>query len=234
MIISVINQKGGAGKTTTAVLCALALAAQGKRVLCIDTDPQGGLTAFLDPRHDAGPGLFDILTGGSCTPATVRRGDITVDLIPADHRLDKIYTTLRPFELEKNFKKTDYDFLIFDTPPTVTGITLSAAIISDRVFIPADLSRATLRSTRYTVEALGDIKKAGKVILIGYKEPKPGSHSFTAAVGTDFLKAFKGNIAGTIQRSVGIQKAVNDTGYRWTPQRREKILQPVLKLLGVL
>lgn len=233
MIITITNQKGGSGKTSTTVLFSLALASVSKRVLCVDCDPQGGLTSFLCPDVDISHSLFDILTGGSCSPLSIVRHKMEFYLIPADHRLDKIYTTMRPFELEKAFGKSDYDYIIFDTPPTVQGISLSASIIADKVYVPADISRATMKSTLYTLETLRDIKKNGNVIFIGYKEPAPGSNSFTANIARDFVGAVDGHCAGTIKRSVSMQRAVSDAGLRWTEKRRQEILHPILDLLGV-
>jgi cellulose biosynthesis protein BcsQ len=233
MIITITNQKGGSGKTSTAVLFALALASISKRVLCVDCDPQAGLTSFLYPDSEVSESLFDILTGGSCAPLKIVRHSLEFYLIPADHRLDKIYSTLRPFELEKAFSKANYDYIIFDTPPTVQGISLAASIIADKVFVPADISRATMNSTLYTLETLRDIKKIGDVILIGYKEPAPESSSFTANIARDFIKAIDRNRIGTIKKSVLMQRAVSDVGLRWTEKRRQEILQPILKLLGV-
>ncbi len=233
MIITITNQKGGSGKTSTTVLFSLALASVSKRVLCVDCDPQGGLTSFLCPSVDINHSLFDILTGGDCAPLKIVRHKLEFYLIPADHRLDKIYTTLRPFELEKAFSKADYDYIIFDTPPTVQGISLSASIIADKVYVPADISRATMKSTLYTLETLLDIKKNGDVILIGYKEPAPDSNSFTATITRDFVKAIDSHYIGTIRKSVSIQRAVSDAGLRWTERRRQEILHPILDLLGV-
>jgi cellulose biosynthesis protein BcsQ len=233
MIITVTNQKGGSGKTSTTVLIALALASVNKRVLCVDCDPQGGLTSFLYPDSEVSESLFDILTGGSFAPLKIVRHSLEFYLIPADHRLDKIYSTLRPFELEKAFGKAGYDYIIFDTPPTVQGISLSASIIADKVFIPADISRATMKSTLYTLETLRDIKKNGDVILIGYKEPAPESTSFTSNVARDFTEAIGNHCIGTIKKSVAMQRAISDAGLRWTDKRRQEILQPILELLGV-
>lgn len=234
MNIAIINQKGGSGKTSLSVLIILALSSVNKRVLAVDCDPQGGLTSFLLPDIDIDNSIFDILIGGKCDPLPITRDTLIFDLIPSDHRLDKIYSTLDPYELQRKFKDiTNYDFIVFDTPPTVQGISRSAGMIADRIYIPADISRATIKPTLYTLESLKDIQKTGKIILIGYREPKPESRAYTSILAKDFLKAIDGYYIGTIPKSVIMQKAIADTGQRWTPGRQEKILKPILDILGV-
>jgi chromosome partitioning protein len=227
MIITITNQKGGCGKTSTAVLLTLALATKGKSVLTVDCDPQGGLTAFILPEIEDGKNIFDLLMGDPVQPVRADRGGIAFDIIPADHRLDKIYATLPPFELKKAFKNMTYDYILFDTPPTVQGISRSAAIISDKIIIPADISRATIKPTLYTLDALKEIEKIGEAVLIG-KEPEEGKHGFLAETAHNFIKALDGHYLGTIQKSVTMQKAVSDTLQKWNPSKIEKILNPIL------
>ena len=230
-IITVSNQKGGAGKTSTSVLITLAIAATGKRVLAVDCDPQAGLTSFLLPPHFDVVGLFDMLVGEDVAPQQIDRNGITFDFIPSDHRLDKIYATMSPYELER-FKKLPYDYIIFDTPPTVQGITRAAAIIADKIIIPADISRATIKPTLYTIDALKEIKKKGKVLLVG-KEPEKETKGFLAETAREFIKALGSNYGGTIQRNVAMQKAVSDDSMVWSSSKKEKLLSPVLKAVNL-
>ena len=227
--ISVINQKGGCGKTSTAVLLALTLTAQGRRVLVVDSDPQGGLTSFLIDDDKDRRGLFDTLIGGAVQVVTVDRGGLVFDVLPADYRLDKIYATMGPYDMEKHFSKIkDYDFIVFDTPPTVQGITRAAAFISDKIIIPADISRATIKPTLYTLQALRDMKQAGKVYLIG-KNPDETQHGFLADTAREFIHQLGTAYGGTIQKGVKAQKVVADKTIKWTPARIEKTLKPILQ-----
>lgn len=228
--ICVTNQKGGSGKTTTAVLLALSLAGTGRRVLTVDCDPQGGLTAFLVPDDNDRRGLFDLIVGEQVDPVTVNRGGITFDLLPADYRLDKIYASMSPYELEKHFN-SGYDFIIFDTPPTVQGITRAAAMVSDLIIIPADISRATIKPTLYTLTALQEIKKTGRVYLIG-KDPD-GRQGFTADTARDFIGHLGRAYGGTIPKSVTVQKIAADGARKWTAARIEKTLKPILQAVQV-
>ena len=230
-IITISNQKGGAGKTSTTILITLGLAATGKKVLVVDCDPQAGLTSFLLPNHNDLKGIFDMLVGENISPIAIDRCGITFDLLPSDHRLDKVYATMSPYELAQ-FKKQPYDYVVFDTPPTVQGITRAASMIADQIIIPADISRATIKPTLYTIEALKEIKKKGKVLLIG-KEPEEATKGFIAETARAFIKALGSSYAGTIQKSVMMQKAVSDTTMTWTEAKKDKILNPVLKVANL-
>jgi chromosome partitioning protein len=225
--ICITNQKGGSGKTSTAVLTALTLTAQGRRVLTVDCDPQGGLTAFLLNDEKDRRGLFDLLMGEQVAPIPINRGGLVFDILPADYRLDKIYASIGPFEMEKPFTNFNYDYIIFDTPPTVQGITRAAAIISDKIIIPADISQATIRPTLYTLSALKEIKKKGTVYIIG-KAPDKTRHGYTADTQRLFIEQLGPAYGGTIQKGITVQKIIADRNGKWTPARIEKILKPIL------
>lgn len=230
--ICVINQKGGSGKTTFAILSCLALASAGRKVLAVDCDPQAGLTNYLSRSEDIRLGLFDIIVGSKeFNIINVVRDSITFDLIPADHRLDKIYATMDPFTFETMFNNLYYDFVVFDTPPTVQGISRAAAMASDKIFVPADISRGTILPTLYTLDSLKQIKKKGKVVFVGYKEPKEESKSFLADISREFMVRVKGSYAGTIPKNITMQKLISDNGLKWSAKKKE-LLVPILEILG--
>ncbi len=231
--ICVINQKGGSGKTTFAILSCLALASVGKRVLAVDCDPQAGLTHYLSRNDDIRLGLFDIILGSKdYNIINVVRDSISFDFIPADHRLDKIYATMDPFSFETIFDELNYDYVVFDTPPTVQGISRAAAMASENVFVPADISRGTILPTLYTLDSLKQIKKKGKVVFVGYKEPKEESKSFIADISREFMERVKGSYAGTIPRNITMQKLISDDSLKWTQKKKEQLL-PILDIIGV-
>lgn len=196
MKIAVINQKGGSGKTSTACLLALYYAGQGFKVLAVDCDPQGGLSRLFKVQ---GPGLFDLLTGGTYTPI-LSRG---VHVVTGDHRLDKIAYTLPPYDLQEI--GAGYDFTIIDTPPTTQGITRAAAFTSDKIIIPAEISEVTEGPTLFTLSELTRIKKTGKVLLIGKEPTKPG---YKMDVYLSFTDKLKGQIAGFIPQTQTVKKIV--------------------------
>ena len=237
-IIAVINQKGGCGKTSTVVLITLALASKGKKVLAVDCDPQAGLTAFFTKSTLERNGIFDYLTSSTKTvddvKMSIQRDSLQIDLISSDYRLDSIASSLDPFIIQRKFKNIDsYDYIVFDTPPTVQGISRSAAMASDNIFIPADISEGTKGPTLYTITSLKDIQKKGKVIFVGYKDPKEESHTFKAELSREFMKEVKNNYCGTIPKTVGMEKAIADINYKWSTQRKENILKPVLDITGL-
>jgi len=237
-IVAVINQKGGCGKTSTSVLLALALASIGKKVLAVDCDPQAGMTAFFTKSTLERKGIFDYLTSNNKTiddvKISVKRDCLQLDLITADYRLDSIASSLDPYIIQRKFKTVDsYDYIIFDTPPTVQGISRSAAMASDKIFIPADISEGTKGPTLYTISSLKDIQKNGKVIFVGYKDPKEESHSFKAELAREFMKEVKSSYCGTIPKTAGMEKAIADITFKWSAQRQEKILKPVLEITGL-
>ena len=221
MKIAVINQKGGSSKTTTAALLALYYAEQGATVQVIDCDPQGGLSRLFKAEAITG-GLFDYLTGGEYKPI-LSRG---VHVIPADHRLDKLAYTLGPYELRGLGE--GYDITILDTPPTVQGITRAAAILADKILIPADISEVTESPTVYTLDELKKIKKVGKVVFIG-KEPREGATGYRAQVYYNFHKKVKRDFIGFIPYSMNIRKAAAGAG-KLSPALKNIIAEIVGKL----
>ena len=236
--IAIVNQKGGCGKTSLSVLVSLALASTGKKVLAVDCDPQAGLTAFFTKSTLERSGVFDFLTSSNKTVEEVlmpiSRDSLHVDLISADYRLDAIASNLDPYIMQRKFKDiNEYDVVVFDTPPTVQGISRSAAMAADNVLIPADISEATKGPTLYTLTSLKDIQKKGQVVFIGYKDPKEESHSFKSELSREFMNAVKSHYCGTIPKTVGMEKAIADINYKWTPQRKERILQPILEMTGL-
>lgn len=236
--ISILNQKGGSGKTSFSVLVILALASQGKRVLAIDCDPQYGLSAILCPTEKVERlGLFELLSGMSKIDEVtmhVNRGGITFDLVPSDYRLDSIVTSLDPFALKRKFKGLKrYDYIVFDTPPTVQGISRAAAMISDEIYIPSDISIPSLGPTMYTLKSLEDIEKTGNVVLVGFHEPREDSKGYTDKITREFLSKLNGTFKGSIPRNVTMAKAIADPETKWTAKKKEAVLQPILDILEI-
>ena len=129
--ISIANQKGGVGKTTTAIALSTAFTRRGKKVLVVDTDPQGNLTAALGVCPDDVPGLLELMTS-DMSIGDVRISTYAGDLIPcsilfadADRRLTQPYafgilaSKLEPYQDE-------YDICIIDAPPSLGILSASA------------------------------------------------------------------------------------------------------------
>ena len=125
----------------------------------------------------------------------------------------------------------DYDYIILDNPPTVQGISRAAAIFADQIFVPADISIQTLGPTLYTLKSLEEIEKKGKVLLVGYKEPKENSGGYMTELMRRFNTELNGSIFGTIPRNVTTARAVADPEITWTDAKVNKILKPLSDLV---
>ncbi len=174
MIITVFNNKGGVGKTTTTINLAAALNKLGKRVLLIDIDAQANLTTGLgiDPLSDIEDrGKKDIThllteprTKLEDTIVKTHWGDVELDLVPSHIRLSRMEPELnRTVDIDrvlaKKLKKHDYDFILIDPPPSfgkVNGISLMA---SSAILIPTQLSAYAIRALEYVLDRTNEIEQ---------------------------------------------------------------------------
>ena len=226
MKIAMINQKGGCGKTSTTAILAKALADTGKTVLLIDADPQAGLTSIFMGDVEIKESLFEIIIGKQIEPfKTLVNG---IDIIPSDYRLDKVFLSVNQFTLTDGLKDIfpKYDYAIFDTPPTVQGISQAALIISDKVLIPTDISIQSKNPTAYTIDTVKKTGKTPAVILIGYKE-KSGT-GFNAIVNNDFKNSFGEMIKAIIPKSTMTAKLAGQHT-KTTQAVRDKVFSEILK-----
>ena len=148
--ISIINYKGGTGKTTTVVNLAHALALKNKRVLLIDTDPQGALSYYLG--IDYKYSLYDIFFDKASLNDTIVTARKNLDLISANDRLFPAEITLakihnREFVLKSKLKplENQYDFILFDCSPSLSILNQNAIMASNELIIPTALEHLSLR-----------------------------------------------------------------------------------------
>ena len=154
-LLAIANQKGGVGKTTTAVNLSTCLAAKGKRVLLIDLDPQGNATSALGLEGNAGQSLYEALIGHSNIKekivVTRFKG---LSMIPADldlagaeievARLDDHLTRLREVLADLS-REAGFDYLFLDCPPSLGILMTNALAAADPAFIPTDDCGVVLR-----------------------------------------------------------------------------------------
>ena len=168
-VISVTNQKGGVGKTTTAINVSYYLAKSGKSTLLIDFDPQGNATSGLGIDKESLEGtMADVITGKklladviiptehknlSIAPSTPTLANVEVELAQAQHRFSRL-----KYSIEK--LATQYDFIIIDSAPSLSLLTVNGLIAARYVLLP-------VQAEFYALEGLGQLLETMKLIRKG-------------------------------------------------------------------
>ena len=172
-IIAVANQKGGVGKTTTAINLAAGLAEEGKRVLVVDLDPQGnastGLGVDLDARDyttyelllediDLNDVIQETELAGLCIiPATVDLSSADIELLSAEKRSFLLHDALRQTQMDA-FK---FDFILIDCPPSLNLLTVNAMIAAHSVLVPLQSEFFALEGLSQLMLTVREVRQSG-------------------------------------------------------------------------
>ena len=164
-IIAVTNQKGGVGKTTTAINLSALVAEAGKRVLLVDIDPQGNATSGLGKAETDSNTVYEVLLGEApAREAIVPTGFGSLDLMPTAIELAGAEIELVSVENRESLLKAalqelrdDYDYIFIDCPPSLSLLTLNALTAADSVLIP-------IQCEYYALEGVGQLVNTVKLM----------------------------------------------------------------------
>jgi chromosome partitioning protein len=167
MIIVIANQKGGVGKSTTAINLSAACALNGKKVLLLDLDPQGNSSlSFVEPQTINGSAFeFFTETSEPCGDFIYPTKVIKLDIIPSKINLAKLEAKLvgdfdAIFRLRDRLEeiRSNYDMIFIDTPPTLGLITVNALVAANHVLIPIQSSYFALEGTDDLLETIEKVR----------------------------------------------------------------------------
>ena len=172
-IVAIANQKGGVGKTTTAVNLSSCVAALGKRVLIVDLDPQGNTTTgYGIPKRSVEKGTYEILIGEARASEAIRKTEYRTDVIGSNTRLagaslEMIDLPARESRLRKALAEVqkDYDFIFIDCPPSLDLLTLNGLSACDSVLIPVQCEYYALEGLSELISTLKTIRKKYNLYL---------------------------------------------------------------------
>ena len=179
-VMTIANQKGGVGKTTTAVNLAAALAQHGSRVLVLDLDPQGNASTALDVEHHSGvPSVYDVLVddrplaevvrpagdmpGLYCVPATIDLAGAEIELVPVVARELRLARALRAFDM------SHLDYVFVDCPPSLGLLTVNALVAAEEVLLP-------IQCEYYALEGVQQLLNTAELVRVNFN---PGLHVST-------------------------------------------------------
>lgn len=225
-VISIANNKGGVGKTTTTASLGSALAKMGKKVLLVDLDPQANLTYSLTPEDmEYGATVYDAFVERAALP--IYEVGINLDLVPASLMLSQAEFQLasaiaRESILAKLLDEVDldYDYVLIDCPPALGIMTINGIVASDYVLLPTIASPFSTQGLKLTTDYITylkdqikpDIKILGVLITI-FDSRKKISHDEEKKVQSvygEFVLSTKIRINTTVEDTPTVKKNIFD------------------------
>ena len=166
--IAIANQKGGVGKTTTAINLSACLAEKGKRVLIIDTDPQGNTTSgFGIDKNNLENTIYELILGEcSISDCIIKKVVDNVSVLPSNVNLaaaeiELIGIDKKEYILKKevDYIKEEYDFIIIDCPPSLNMLTINAMTTADSVLVPIQCEYYALEGLSQLIHTINLVKE---------------------------------------------------------------------------
>ena len=166
-VISIANQKGGVGKTTTTVNLGTILAKKGKKVLLIDTDPQGNATSGLGVTKEVENSTYDLLVGDVELENVIQESSVknlkicpsNINLAGAEVELVSMMSREQRLKTKLDVIKDKFDYILIDCPPSLGLITLNAFTASDSVLIPVQCEYFALEGLGQLLNTVNLVKK---------------------------------------------------------------------------
>lgn len=219
-VLAITNQKGGVGKTTTAINLAASLAVNDLKILLIDSDPQGNATTGFGVAKDPGrPSLYDVILGQASPADAIIHTDFEgIDVIFADKNLvganlEMVGLHRREFRLRERIEsiRNQYAFIIIDCPPALDLLTLNALIAADAVLVPIQCEFFALEGISELMETIDRIRESFhhpldvEGILLTMFDDRT---NLTRQVAADLKEFFKNQVFKTvIPRSIRLAEA---------------------------
>lgn len=173
-IIAIANQKGGVGKTTTAINLSACLAEKGQKVLAIDMDPQGNMSSGLGLDKDSiDKTIYDMIIGESDVEEVINHGTIdNLDILPSNVDLSAVEIELidvdnKEFVVRDAIQKIrdNYDYIIIDCPPSLSLLTINAMTTADSVLVPIQCEYYALEGLSQLIHTVELVKERLNSIL---------------------------------------------------------------------